>query len=920
MDAASFEKARNFFVNAVDALLKNELGDKIPSEEELMQLAKIAWGSTALAYHDLSDEDYSKMFQYVQSRVTVQMEGEDICIEDSHHHEPWLAAMRSNIKWDYWERYKEYLEKEKHWNTRMIANLNDASDRIVDLFGNPKGEKPFSRRGLVIGDVQSGKTATYTALCNKATDVGYNIIIVLTGIQEDLRRQTQGRLDMEFAGRRSSSFLKTGKSQKRNNTVNGVARYCIEKKIAKIAQFTSTDEDFSKAVVSANNLDLKSINTTVLFVVKKNKSVLDNLNSWLDESCEGGETKIKQSLLMIDDEADNASVNTNKETDDPTAINSVIREILDKFYKSSYVGITATPFANIFINPDTSEQMEHEDLFPRDYIYVLDVPSNYIGPDAIFGDDSKKDYMLQVINKKEVEDKKVFPEKHKSNQIVEKLPKSLYEAMNYFLLVNAIRDVRGDKTAHRSMLIHVSRFISVHKQIRELVNAWLYGVQSDLRNYSKMGKKAEKIESIKHLHEVFDKHGLEKTGKIAWDTLLHDYLSEAVEPITVSARYQGSQDPLDYENHKEGLRVIAIGGNSFARGLTLEGLCVTYFYRKSDMYDTLMQMGRWFGYRPNYDDLCRIWMSEEAMNWFSYITRATNELKAEIRTMRSNGQTPLEFGLKVRQDPDTMMTVTARNKMRSGKMIKRPVTVSEHLLETPRLKLEQLESNKKEIKKFVAKLDGIGTPGEDAKVRYFWQNVPSDEVAKLLRQFSTDLWHLSFQGDKLADYIDSNMSAAKWDVAIPEGKDGDTYKGLKYGDSVLPVKMRCLRVIEEDGHVLISGTKARVGSVGLTAIGLSDEQKEKAKSDFHNKPGNKNKAVPDSAYLIQGRNPLLLLYVVQVKEQEKEKNLPKEVFALGVGFPSTGGDNKTAAYVVNLVELRKYFAFNSEDMGNGDAE
>lgn len=319
--------------------------------------------------------------------------------------------------------------------------------------------------------------------------------------------------------------------------------------------------------------------------------------------------------------------------------------------------------------------------------------------DKVFGDDASFSDCLIPLRNSEMDC--FFPFKHSKTLKVDELPPSLYEAMAYFLLFNAIRDHRGDTTTHRSMMVHVSRFTDVQNQIAEIINEWLVQVCSDVRNYAALDDaQTDEISSIRYLHSVWEKHRLAEIAKIDWHALRTQYLLRAVSPIAVRAVNQKTgATSLDYFNHKEdGLRVIAVGGNSLSRGLTLEGLGVSYFYRKSQMYDTLLQMGRWFGYRPNYEDLFRIWMAEEAIDWYGYITNAANELKLEIAKMKLANQTPMEFGLKVRQDPNSLIA-TARNKMRAAKVVSRPVTVSGKLLETPRLKpnLEILEDNKQAV-------------------------------------------------------------------------------------------------------------------------------------------------------------------------------------------------------------------------------
>ena len=348
----------------------------------------------------------------------------------------------------------------------------------------------------------------------------------------------------------------------------------------------------------------------------------------------------------------------------------------------------------------------------------------------------------------------------------------------------------------------------------------------------------------------------------------------------------------------------------------MEGLGVSYFYRRSQMYDTLLQMGRWFGYRPNYDDLFRIWMSEEAIDWYGYITRAANELKDEIAKMKLANQTPMEFGLKVRQDPNSLIA-TARNKMRSATQVSRPVTVSGKLLETPRLKanLDILKSNETAFKEFVDHLAEAGT--RDVKEKpYYWRGVPKEMIVQLLLAFETHPWHLAFQGRALAEYVDEKMSNETWDVALVTDGEGSAYDaGLKCGREVLPIKATERRtVIADDKMIRISGTKVKVGSGGCTRVGLSEKEIEEAKRRFREQNGDKH--MSDSAYLIKERSPLLMLHIIETRLDEKEstnKNVPPYLFALGVGFPDTGTGVRTANYMVNMVELRNWMDPDEEE-------
>jgi len=867
--------------------------------------------------YPVSDEEFAEIRRKLKTNIVVQMDL-GVLIKDRKKHLPWLSARRSSENFFFWNRYRRFLEEVKHWNPRVTGNLGRVSDEIVDYLGDPKSDDPFQRRGLVLGDVQSGKTANYTAICNKAADTGYRVIIILAGTMENLRQQTQERLDAEFSGRMSQYLLDP--KQEIENVPVGVGKYGQEKQIA---TFTSVTKDFDKNILRALKLSLHNVNTTVLFVIKKNKSILNNLIKWLKSNNLDARGAINLPMLLIDDEADNASVNTKKEDEDPTAINDAIRRLLKLFRQASYLGITATPYANIFINPETTDEMRDDDLFPRDFIYSLAPPTNYIGAESIFGEEARFANSLEGLYSQEMD--AFFPFAHKKDLVVDELPSSMREAIAYFLLINGIRDVRGDNREHRSMMIHVSRFTDVQNQISGFVHQWVEDMRSDLQNYARLPEHtSDEISNISFLKVVWEKHKLsEKAGTedrpMPWHKFLSEYLFASVAPIVVRAVNQKSSSTgLDYYSHKaEGLRVIAVGGNSLSRGLTLEGLCVSYFYRRSLMYDTLLQMGRWFGYRPGYDDIFKIWISGEAIDWYGYITAAAEELKLEIVRMRDANLTPMEFGLKVRQDPASLI-VTARNKMRAATPVKRPITVSGRLLETPRLwaDLSSLKQNEDVFREFVQRLPEIGQRVEREGTRYFWEGVSKDEVEQLIRDFKTHPWHLSFQGPALADFISNCDEMADWDVVIAEGSIKDNGVELVCGDDTLIIKPENRIVKASNEQISISGTKVRVGAGGVAKLGLSEQQRKAAENKFRqesNKPH-----IPDSAYLQIERKPILMLHIVYVDQFSKDDKgnlrsqidegvqVPNHLFALGIGIPAIGNE-KIAYYMVNMVELRNFY-------------
>jgi hypothetical protein len=414
-------------------------------------------------------------------------------------------------------------------------------------------------------------------------------------------------------------------------------------------------------------------------VIKKNSTTLRNLLDWLHEhNAKQGVDTVDVPMLLIDDEADNASINVSHGRQEVSRINGQIRELLKLFSRSCYVGYTATPFANIFIDPDTDDAMRGEDLFPRHFIKSLNPPSNYFGATRVFREDSER--IIRHITDNE----SVLPLSHKIDFEVTTLPSSLSAAVRTFVVAKALRLHRGHVADHCSMLVNASRFTNVQRQLRNAIHELVESIKASARVNGRLDvEDAIADPEIAALHGVWKAEF--KDAGASWAEIQENLLAAAA-PIRVIEVNSRSASALNYDDHREsGLAVIAIGGFALSRGLTLEGLMVTYFLRNSMMYDTLMQMGRWFGYRDGYDDLCRIWMTEQAEGWYAHVAEAIEMLRDELRDMARAGATPEEFGLKVRAHPDTLL-VTARNKMGSGEEVVVNVGLGKSFVETATLK------------------------------------------------------------------------------------------------------------------------------------------------------------------------------------------------------------------------------------------
>lgn len=920
-------------MNDLQRMLKNMVVMFISSNTTLEETTiddKLTEVSGMPTFSVLTNEEIEEVKASIKSEVSIKLD-RGVLIEEKNH-EKWFLARKAQLSMKYWERYKKYLLADKGFSTKVVNTMDDILDTLTDLLGDPERDMKYKRRGLIIGDVQSGKTANYTGLICKAVDSGYKVVVLLTGTIEKLRQQTQKRIDEGFVGRDSDALIK----QQEDKIIVGVGKY--DSSISPVC-LTSTSDDFKQKNASNLNFDLRNINGSVIFVVKKNSAVLKRLNKWLRTFNQNGDNPIDNSILVIDDEADNASVNT-KDSESPTAINGQIRELLKSFTKSSYVGFTATPFANIFIDPDNYNEMVEEDLFPKDYIYSLNAPTNYIGARNIFAEDGDASGMLVEINDDVMDPisiERILPLKHKAQIRVNRIPEDMKDAIAIFILANVIQDVdtqRKRENTHRSMLINVSRFTAVQEQISDLVKEYLKNIQNSCRLYGKLSEEtALQDEYIGRLKRVYDT--IYKNVEIEW-LVIQDSLYRSSAGIVVMTINQHSGKNLDFSAYKDGLRMIAVGGLSLSRGLTLEGLVVSYFYRNSTMYDTLMQMGRWFGYRGGYEDLCRIWMSDESIEWYRHISAATDELRDEVKRYEDSELTPKDFGLRVRSDITTLL-VTSRNKMRSAESRECVISLSGETIETPEILADKTknEINYNAVKDLIDAVNaaGVSLIYDDNKEnnRYGYRDVKVKYVLDLLEKINISPKNEEFNTMAIRNFIRDYRGSEleKWDIAFASGNSDDVIDILGSGfEFHHPVRQFC---IENGGKIFkMSGSKRRLGTTLDGRFGISEEGKriayETAKKRAQWKAETIGKPMPERVNLRQSdyfsygikRNPLLIIYFIGLGELTKDKteankaireNCKDTIYiGFGIGIPSLENqETKYARYVLNKVALQKLF-------------
>lgn len=857
-----------------------------------------------------------------------------VSIEDDYSARKWYSEdlEAGKITPLFWNRYASYLVDNKGFASSVVEKLgNETLDKwIMNYLADPHGLPCPPKRGLIIGDVQSGKTSTYIGLINKAADAGYKVFIILTGTIESLRQQTQERVDEGFVGIDMS--VKGGQRV-------GVG---LDNKQIMASSLTSKKTDFR---ADSNQIAMSlAHHSAVVFVIKKNTSVLTKLRDWLVELNTDPVTgKINVPMLLIDDEADNASINT-KKGEDPTRINGLIRELVNVFSISNYVGFTATPYANVFIDPINEHEMFHHDLFPEDFIVALPTPSDYIGAHEIFDETGRYHSQLTYITDAGVtkNDNFSFYYLHKRDWDGV-LPESVTDAICAFYLANAIRDLRGDKNKHRSMLINMSRFTDVQFRIRDRVEAVHSAAMRSIKyNLSQDFERSMKDPMLKRLYEVWEAQ-YERVG-FSWEQIV-DVLKDAVAPIEIKVvNSSKSSEKLIYPEN-EAIRVIAIGGLALSRGLTLEGLIVSYFYRNTCTYDVLMQMGRWFGYRRNYDDLFRIWTSEDSASWYAEIADATTQLKKDMNDMRRLEMKPRQFGIRVRDDSDRLQ-ITARNKMRNAKTEYEVHSFYGNVMETPYLSTNAAVHRKNFAQ--VAKLieTGLATGLKlESKVydgrseRYVMEDVPKMQIFHMLRQIDVTRHNRYFDTKQITDFLYTCQDPIleKWDVTfIPGMKGGKAYSVC--GVDIWRAKRNNCKLVEgeqAEGHLQIGSRSklagTRDGTAGLTPKQINHAEELFRKDYFENNgSAYEGSSFSSAAWFeyVTDRKPLLMIYLIDVEGYpNQEESFKKFKIALGesspvvgfaIGFPNTTRPIDETKYRFKANRFYNFYEDNDDTEEGGD--
>lgn len=635
---------------------------------------------------------------------------------------PRIKRWTDGTVWTNWSRHEAYLRSQPKWRPHQIDSVAEESLRIISRT-TPLARPEFQCRGLVVGYVQSGKTANFTAVAARAADVGYRLIIVLSGIHDSLRNQTQRRLQRELVDVGVNWML-----------------------------LTSDEGDFQEPPIA----DGFAATGTVLIVAKKIVPILERLNRWLQQL----DDRLREvPLLVIDDEADQASINTRgnrrdpsvdddaavavaaqADAESPSRTNGLIRDLLRRCPRATYLAYTATPFANILIDPGAFDHQGGDDLFPKDFVIQLPRPEGYTGTEELFGVTSQHRHVLREVADSDVRFLKSKPRKRgeplAALQSLE-LPQSLCDALLTFALVGAIRRMRGQVNHPHTMLVHVSQLqkdqIRIGAAIEEQLRAWFNHEQAEPGIIRGMMQST-----------------LLDLGDVSLPAGSDEVLREAAQNLArlqVVVLNSTTGDELEYEAHPD-RQLVAVGGNRLSRGLTLEGLTVAYFLRTTTMADTLLQMARWYGFRAGYDDLIRIWTTNGIAQWFIELSLVEQSLRDAIVALNKAGRRPDEMAIRMRAHSQLLLTSKSKSRMLE-------LAARSWSAESPQTILFPL-SHTTALERNLELADELIRAHPPTRAAYggaLAYDVPAIDIASFLRRYEGHPNSVAFQGEELADWI-----------------------------------------------------------------------------------------------------------------------------------------------------------------------
>lgn len=887
--------------------------------------------------YDFLISDIELFKQFLFREVTAYTAPGIGVVDNSLDDRTWWNDLRKDESFmpEYWQRYYHYLRKKPSWSISAVDEIDRSTDEIMNALANPRKGTANDRMGMVFGYVQSGKTAHYIGLINKAYDAGYRVIIVLTGIHNSLRSQTQSRIDEEVLGYETSLENIVDLTRERNAIGVGIGAH---NQVTEVVQSITTRDDKGDVNKITESV---SMMPPFIIVTKKNATVLRTIlrffrKNHCAEVIDGKKTiPAKYPALIIDDEADQASINTNETYDEfgkvledynPTTINGLIRELLKMFECRSYAGYTATPFANIFIPPHVDSEKYGTDLFPRDFIFRAPRADQYIGAREFFGISGDENTPVMPLFRPIEAGASFLGKGTKATDAVYSIPEELKEAIKFFLIATALRNCRGQVNKPNTMLVHIVRFVSQQNTVKKLIKAYY---EEELENHIKYGDstihddfktiwEGDFIPTTSKLRIQFAKY-MEGCTDVSWDNIWAEIRRIVTKKeITIYSVNGKSKDALLYKNHEgKPFNVIVIGGDKLSRGLTLEGLTVSYFTRNSNTYDTLMQMGRWFGFRPGYLDACRLFTTPRLNGLFAHISMATEDLAAQFDFMNSVVQTPREFGLRVASHPT--LEITSKNKLRTGTEVKRDFSCKLSQTRVFDIDGEQYDRNFAAVENLLLSIKNCRiTPDQYKETHgrtvpgkhYFWQNVSAYDIANFFENYETSKTATRANSKYMADYVrtlnaDGIGGVKNWTVCLinidndtPFDIAGITVGGgifREEGKGVSSYDTTCsIHTMTSAGHEYFDYSQALLDDVAA----LHDHYKD-------------DDSVTKVNEIIRGKTRpfekgLLLLYpIANAGELTKQKGSHKTPFGFAAVFPDRQGKGNLQSYRMNDIALEK---------------
>lgn len=799
-----------------------------------------------------------------------------------------------------WQLYKNHLINDKRFKKIDVERIEKSCIKVLrNLSSDTKELGPV--KGLVLGNVQSGKTANMAGLMAMAADWGWNLVIVLSGTIENLRKQTQSRLysDLYHAG----NLTWVSCEHLSNNSPLGQR---------------AADLHFEK-----------NSNQRYMTVCLKNKTRLENLIEWLQQDKKKMEF---MKILVIDDEADQAGINTGNiyYDNERRTINRLLLNLVngknkkgeainEQYGAMNYVMYTATPYANCL------NESGEGTLYPSNFIHSLSVPNEYIGPEQIFGLKEAETEPLNIIREVSDNDKDKIVKIHQGKKII--IPESLQKSVLWFVCSAAAMRVKGYKKPI-SMLIHTSQNQAHHIAVANAVKLWFEKESANIVSFCKCLYEEEKnIFNKESFRKSYYEYG--KPDDFIWDypnfAAMEPHIRELAKSIK-SIMMDNDEGTFSYSRQihmcidncsfngvgedgehmrlaypEESLEFapafIIIGGNTLSRGLTLEGLVSTFFLRTVSQGDTLMQMGRWFGYRPHYELFPRVWMTDNTRKKFEFLADMDKDLRRQIQSMDAHGKKPLDFNLALMSSP-SIIAITAKNRMQQSEKCDIDFTGSDIQLTTYSKDKEQLDKNIAVCDAFLEKLENAKK--SNITNSCFWTDVDYNIISdEFMNKYIVPSTSRAFNDKELLHkWVSENTERGKlgkWTViaagvAIDENDESNNWT-LPNGHKIGKIS-RTIRTETEDtlNIGVLSSKKDYIADLDRANIPTMY-------NDIINKVQLLNKKYEDVRNDSgRGDVPLFIIYRIKkdsmptAKGQRKGLNLPTDLIGMAMVIPGVRGN------------------------------